>query len=543
MVPMQRLESSVIAEKTKPSTVYGPRFVFVVMAGLLVLSIPFHLRPENFIVDDGYFYAQIARNIALSNGSTFNGVMPTNGYHPLWMLFCVACAFITKSSPWLAQILGLLQDGLVLGSAYLFTQICASSKKEAATAGIAVLAFMTMTLGTWRLVEADLALFLQTLVLYGIYAYKAHPAWTPTALAAFIGGGVLGLTLLARLDLIFFVLVVFGYVCWDCYGKQRGGFDRRWLTNTLQLAAGTCLPVCPYLFWNYRLFHHLEPISGAIKTTVNPLGLLHLPPFVIPFAICCLLNLLLIFKQGATPFDVVCVLTSIGALSHLIFTGSFGSMAAWYLTTACLGTAFCATWVLDLVLKRVRRPILFVTYGGSTLVLALLTLAGLRLVSNFSYTRLRLHNVSFGSGYVEPKKALAEKLKSVLPPGTRIYAFDAPGGVAFYSGMSIIPVDGVVGDYAYSEVLLSEGISEYTARERINYFIGPLLRQGQTYDRLFLRASRGEGGQTFDVQAPLTGKSAGLLKVKDTDLLFAFRMINPDLERMIPEVGVWRIRH
>jgi hypothetical protein len=39
--------------------------------------------------EDGYYYLQIARNAALGHGSTYDGVTPTNGYHPLWMLALV----------------------------------------------------------------------------------------------------------------------------------------------------------------------------------------------------------------------------------------------------------------------------------------------------------------------------------------------------------------------------------------------------------------------------------------------------------------------
>ena len=36
--------------------------------------------------DDAYYYYIIAENVAAGHGSTFDGLAPTNGYHPLWML-------------------------------------------------------------------------------------------------------------------------------------------------------------------------------------------------------------------------------------------------------------------------------------------------------------------------------------------------------------------------------------------------------------------------------------------------------------------------
>ena len=42
-----------------------------------------------FTFDDAFYYFGIARNLAEGNGSTWDGIQRTNGYHPLWMLLCV----------------------------------------------------------------------------------------------------------------------------------------------------------------------------------------------------------------------------------------------------------------------------------------------------------------------------------------------------------------------------------------------------------------------------------------------------------------------
>ena len=36
------------------------------------------------LYDDAYYYFGVARNLAGGHGSTFDGINPTNGYHPLW---------------------------------------------------------------------------------------------------------------------------------------------------------------------------------------------------------------------------------------------------------------------------------------------------------------------------------------------------------------------------------------------------------------------------------------------------------------------------
>lgn len=35
--------------------------------------------------DDAFYYFQIARNLANGRGASFDGLSPTNGFHPLWL--------------------------------------------------------------------------------------------------------------------------------------------------------------------------------------------------------------------------------------------------------------------------------------------------------------------------------------------------------------------------------------------------------------------------------------------------------------------------
>ncbi|MCQ3936521.1 MAG: hypothetical protein DPW18_05670 [Chloroflexi bacterium] len=49
-----------------------------------------YVFPNNwFKRDDAYYYFKVAQNISEGRGSTFDGINPTNGYHPLWMLICI----------------------------------------------------------------------------------------------------------------------------------------------------------------------------------------------------------------------------------------------------------------------------------------------------------------------------------------------------------------------------------------------------------------------------------------------------------------------
>ena len=55
----------------------------------LVIVLVWQDAPFALTFDDAFYYFGIARNVAHGHGSTFDGIDPTNGYHPLWMLIAV----------------------------------------------------------------------------------------------------------------------------------------------------------------------------------------------------------------------------------------------------------------------------------------------------------------------------------------------------------------------------------------------------------------------------------------------------------------------
>jgi hypothetical protein len=256
-----------------------------------------------------------------------------------------------------------------------------------------------------------------------------------------------------------------------------------------------------------------------------------------------LLNVAHFAKRRGTPFGAIVLIASGSALLHLTYCILFGNVAAWYLTTGYLSAAFCLTWLFDIRLEKSLTPNKQVIWFGLATFLALLSFGALRLVSNFTYTRLIHGNVAFRSNYIEPKRTMAEKLRQMLPEGSRIYIYDGPGGVAYYSRMSIVPTDGLMGDYSYNTRLLADGVNKYMKSERIDYIIAPVLRPDQTYASGGFSGRGVAGGQVFEIYSPLYGRSAGSFVVSDKDMLATFATVVPDFESAFPKVAVWRVNH
>ena len=57
--------------------------------GYAAFSDAYNLPNKWFTRDDAYYYFKVAQNISEGHGSTFDGINPTNGYHPLWAWVCV----------------------------------------------------------------------------------------------------------------------------------------------------------------------------------------------------------------------------------------------------------------------------------------------------------------------------------------------------------------------------------------------------------------------------------------------------------------------
>src|SRR5512143_1057888 len=84
----------------------------------------YNLPNRWFIRDDAYYYFKVAQNISEGHGSTFDGVNPTNGYHPLWMLICIPIFALARFDLILPlRILLLVMSGLSVATGILLYRL------------------------------------------------------------------------------------------------------------------------------------------------------------------------------------------------------------------------------------------------------------------------------------------------------------------------------------------------------------------------------------------------------------------------------------
>lgn len=84
-----------------------------------------------YLTDDAFYYFKTAQNISEGAGITFDGIAPTNGFHPLWMLVCVPVFALARFDLFLPlRILIILQGVLNAVSGYLLYRLFADNLSE-----------------------------------------------------------------------------------------------------------------------------------------------------------------------------------------------------------------------------------------------------------------------------------------------------------------------------------------------------------------------------------------------------------------------------
>ncbi len=173
----------------------------------------YNLPNRWFIRDDAYYYFKVAQNISEGHGSTFDGIHPTNGYHPLWMLICVPIFALARYDVILPlRVLVLVTGILQIATAILLYRLIRSAVSPPA----AMLAAAYWVFSTYILlflyktgVESSIGLFFIVLLIY--LTYKFEQTWRTTAPSAgrlCLLGAVAALAVFSRLDLIFFALIM-----------------------------------------------------------------------------------------------------------------------------------------------------------------------------------------------------------------------------------------------------------------------------------------------------------------------------------------------
>jgi hypothetical protein len=215
--------------------------------------------------DDGYYYFQIARQIVEGNGSTWDGIDTTNGYHPLWMVVLLPVFAVVRDRIAVLVAVKLLQGLLWIG-AMLFLGRVANRIGAARWMWIGALpiALYCAVYGraipfggveTALLLLLVLAVFDRAVVLVGEDdpERRIRLEWATGALVA--------LVVLARIDAAVLAAFLVAWLAWRALPDGIGAAARRAVRLALPLAASLTV----YLAFNQLVFGTALTTSSRAK--------------------------------------------------------------------------------------------------------------------------------------------------------------------------------------------------------------------------------------------------------------------------------------
>ncbi len=434
---------------------------------LFFSSVFFIFNPAKFPADDGFFYPQIAYNFVNYGFMGFNDLYLTNGFHPLWMFFCIIGELLNPfDKTFLLYIVWFFQVLLIFFGVHLLEKFIYRNSIIGKVFSLSFYMILFFSLGTLYLTEAHLVFFtIASLLFFIAKSYKSD----------IVFGILCSLVFLSRLDLIFLIFPL-GFLYWD---------SKSWnIKSILKMLLGFGILTIPYLYSNYIVFKDIVPISGKVKSSFpiisNDIPFVFLTNFCLVTGILYLIFLIL-FKNILYRSLKICFLA--GCFIHLFYNLFYQDhMGQWYFVPQFMIFGFFIYDVFEKVNLR------FFQKSKATAIITVLTvificcLGFIKLTTNLSISA----NVFYKNAEVEKKqedgmKMISEMLSESLPANTRIYVYDFPGKFAFYSNFNFIPADALVANRKFFNELDELQFSKYLKKNQINYLLLPSnLRKGES---------------------------------------------------------------
>ena len=419
--------------------------------------------------DDAYYYLMIARNLAETGKSTFDGVNLTNGYHPLWLwietLFMALGGVGLDTTGQVVAITAL--EYAVLGGGLLAVAVTAARERRAGVAaalllGTALLLYPPHLRIFAAGMESTLVLPLGAGFLFDLW--EGRPRWA---------GVFAALLVLARLDTM--VYVVLPAVALSC----RRPRDIAWALGPPTVA------LCLYTLGNTLAFGHPTPISGMSKSSF-PWPHVQLDQITsVPLSGRTLrsLNQLTVIavlvagpllvrgrgalgERGRTIVRWLAVLGVLQLVSFVCFQRWAKPLEQWYLAPVVgIGAAIVAAVVVD------RLGARWALRGATAFALLLAVLVG----------------AGLGERAPEQQKQTVVDVLASTPP-TAVFASTDSGILAFGSGRRVINLDGLVNSFAYQDAIRDQHLGAWLRDQGARFLIVRIWETAPHFDEPMYRS-------------------------------------------------------
>jgi len=438
---------------------------------------------ERFVHDDAFYEIQIAWNMAHGQGSTWDGIHPTNGYQPLWtwMLAGISLAAPDKFLAWrLSLVVCIL---LRMAAVLLLLRVTRQLAPWYGRAIGVLFWWMFVPPNQAMGLESDLfALFALLTVVY-ILRLPTHEAVTSWSAQALFAGLLVGV-FLARTDGIFLVTTALLAVSLRAPEADRSVgalpsagrvFRPPWLSILVFAVVFTV-----YLLGNLLAFGTAMPISGRLKTSFPVILWDRIQwSFVLPLKVWVpLAGTLLVLgrllwlteKRKAegwvAPVGRALAAGALAMLAQVTFTVLFFdhefpfAVAPWHFTLA--GAVFALA--LPLGIAAIQRHT-----GHDRLAPVAALLVALALLAFVPRTVARFLPIG-PEGPSKEAIEVAEWLRTQSGKSEIAAATDC-GAVGFFSGRTVINLDGLTNNLDYQRWLTSRPLEAYLRATGVKWLL------------------------------------------------------------------------
>ena len=456
---------------------------------LLILSVGFGLRivisvqPISTLLmksltDDAYYYFVLARNTTQLGMISFDGINPTNGFHPLWWIMLLPIFGLPGSVEDLhvhmALILASVLDIIAL---WAITQVAAKLTKHVALGLVAGLIYALNPMVIFQTANGlETSLGMATLSLFWLIYLQWLISPKSKKLSGLVGM-LAGFMILARTDNIFF----FGLslLCGLWYWR-----DHRAWRNVAKASVIALAIILPWLLWSriavgswlqesgiavpmairvrFTLKHGDKLITTLIESVrqlASPNLWLRGDPTGLPFIIgvilwvALLIGLVSRWKRSMKDLEVAALAPLIGAgVALLVFhAGIRWYPRPWYFVPTAAAFSVGVAIVVKPLL--IRRRLLLPAFG---------------LLLYYAIAAAAFWQVGFYPWQQEMRQA-ASWIKHNLPSASTVGSFNA-GIYAFYSERRIVGLDGVVNHTAF-EAVKNRNILHYLQASDIDFLV------------------------------------------------------------------------
>ena len=412
-------------------------FALVVLSALLATAfLPYATAfPSLIVEDDGFFYAEIARNIAATSFSSFDGLHETSGYHLLWMGVMVAASWLMQLISSQSEFLlwGYLTLSLFVISVYSFFYFEGIESK---------LLVWVLSLMCSLLMEVNLLVLLLLPIYHALLMQEEHEQRVPLWLLVLIA-----LVPLVRIDAVILLAVPVAYL----FLKRNPAA----LVCALALSVGLLIQ----LLTMKLLFGEFFSVSSTLKA-LNMEGsriinnLFYRGPDYTLRNLIAVGLLVLAFGLAVSRrnwLGVAMVISIAGFYAaHLIFN----SQRHWYFLPVYLPSFYLVAsfWPDTGWFQRIYRP-------GSA-VTALILAIGFGLLYQLTHIPARINSLAF-----------IKQANAVLDESDVVFQVDGSGWTGFFLDAHLVNGDGLVNSYDYANRLVKGKLDGYLSEIGADYVL------------------------------------------------------------------------